>query len=119
MSPEAPKSKQKSEGSSDPGNDTDTGSDEESDDRSVVDLAPHFVDTRGLFPSVQVLSIRDLEACLSIENSVFPEKDRCSEEKVHTPKTCEHVLHSMLSLYGNFPNGPPCSLGVNRTSLRI
>ena len=102
--PEASKSKQKCEGSSDPRNDTNTGSDEESDDGSVVDISPHFVDTRGLFPSVQILSIRDLEACLSIENSVFSEKDRCSEEKVHTSmgsRKC--VTQHAVPLCGSFP----------------
>ena len=35
-----------------------------------------------IHPYVQTLSISNLESCVALENTVFPEEERCSREKV-------------------------------------
>lgn len=35
-----------------------------------------------LHPYVQTLSFQNLESCVQLENAVFPEQERCSEDKV-------------------------------------
>ena len=49
---------------------------------------------RNLHPYVQLLSLSDLDACLALENAAFPEKERCSREKV-----CIFVKHLLWRLY--------------------
>lgn len=36
----------------------------------------------NLHPYTQILSLSDLEACVSLEDATFPEHERCSREKV-------------------------------------
>ncbi len=51
-------------------------------DKKEVQLSNTMSNTDGLHPYVQVLSTSDLDACVALETASFPEKERCSREKV-------------------------------------
>jgi hypothetical protein len=51
-------------------------------DADVVNMLRRFDDHEPLHPYVASLSIRDVDACVALEEAAFPEHERCSREKV-------------------------------------
>ena len=60
---------------------------DESDDREqqLSKTLRRSDEKNKLHPYVQLLSISDLEACVALETATFPERERCSREKVCFP----------------------------------
>lgn len=52
-----------------------------------------------LHPENQILTRANVEDCVDVENSAFPENERCSREKVRPCLRCDHVLCSAPSDY--------------------
>lgn len=59
-------------------------------DKDAQSLTPAQLRNKGanisarndLHPYVQTLSLADVDSCVALENAAFPEKERCSREKV-------------------------------------
>ena len=53
----------------------------------IPDWRPRANEKNDLHPYVQTLSRSNVDSCVALENSAFPENERCSKEKVRLEST--------------------------------